>query len=50
MYYHWQVTASVLERHSLDKDEPWVKVTLSIFNDNPALLYVSLPTQTNLPT
>lgn len=36
--YHWRVTASILERHSLDKDEPWIRVTRSIFNNDPSLL------------
>lgn len=37
-HYHWSVVAWVLHVNTLDRDDPWIKVTQSIFNDNPALL------------
>lgn len=42
--YHWSVVAWILEVGTFDKSDHWIKVTQSIFNDNPALLYVPLPT------
>lgn len=41
-HYHWSVVAWILEANTLDKTDDWVKVTRSIFNDNPALLYAPI--------
>jgi len=41
--YFWNLTSTVLEQNTLDKTDHWVKITQSIFNDNPALLYVPIP-------
>lgn len=48
-HYHWSVVAWILHVNTLDRDDPWIKVTESIFNDNPALLDEITPSQTNLP-
>lgn len=48
-HYHWSVVAWILHVNTLDRDDPWIKVTQSIFNDNPALLNEILLPQTNLP-
>jgi len=49
-HYHWSVVAWILHVNTLDREDSWIKVTQSIFNDSPELLKNNVSPKTNLPT
>jgi len=34
-HYHWSVVARILKVNTLDRSDSWIKVTQSIFNNQP---------------